>query len=132
MSDDTPSVTAPIQMNIKIDLLSNALVGAFEGGSTYWMHECDYLTPKQGYAAPAYSDPKFWHEGGRMKVFYDDPNDESKRAEFEIGLPEMIVGLTKMSEHSPGHFGDLIAENDDAITHDCFVQYVIFGDVIYG
>lgn len=133
MTDETPAtatITVPLTLNL--ELLTNALVGAFEGGSTYWLRECDYLTEKAGFEQPAYAEVGFWQGGGRMKLFYDDPENEENRAEFEMGLPEMLKGVTLMAEKSAGHFGDLISENDDAITHDCFIQYVIFGDVIYG
>lgn len=66
-----------------------------------------------------------------MRLFYDDPEDDERQAQFVIGLPEMFKGVTLMAEKSAGHFGDLISENDDAITHDGSIQYVIFGDVIY-
>lgn len=126
----TATITVPLALNL--ELLTNALVGAFEGGSTYWLRERDYLTDKSGFEQPAYAEVGFWQGGGRMKLFYDDPENEKARAEFEMGLPEMLNGVTLMAEKSAGHFGDLISENDDAITHDCFIQYVIFGDVIYG
>lgn len=37
-----------------------------------------------------------------------------------------------MAEKDPRHFGDLVSENDDADTHDVFIQHVLFGEVIYG
>lgn len=135
MTDETPAtgeIIVPFQMSVKLDYLTNALIGAFEGGSTYWLREVDYLTDKAPFAAPAYAEATFWQQGGRVKLFYDDPEDEESRAEFEMGLPEMTKGVEVMASKFAGHFGDLISENDDAITHDVFIQCVIFGDVIYG
>lgn len=37
-----------------------------------------------------------------------------------------------MAEKDPVHFDDLLGESDDAITHDVFMQHVIFGEIIYG
>lgn len=37
-----------------------------------------------------------------------------------------------MAEKSPRHFADLLSEDDDATTHDVFIQHVLFGEVIYG
>lgn len=37
-----------------------------------------------------------------------------------------------MATESPRHFGDLLSENDDAATHDVFIQHVLFSEVIYG
>ncbi len=41
-------------------------------------------------------------------------------------------GLEIMARDYPRHFGDLIGENDDAITADVFVQCCIFGELVYG
>jgi hypothetical protein len=38
----------------------------------------------------------------------------------------------KVQKTPHSHLMDMINENDDAITSDCILQTVIFGDVIYG
>jgi hypothetical protein len=124
--------TITVPLSIKVELLTNLLVSAFEGGSTYWLRECDYLSPKEGFEAPAYSDEKFWITGGKMSLFYDDPEDEENRAQKDITIEDLLRGATIMAEKNASHFGDLISENDDAITADVFIQCVLFGEVIYG
>lgn len=131
MPNETPAtVTVPFAM--KLELLTNLIIGALEGGATYWLRSATYLTDTKAYESPAYAEVAFWQKGGRMTVFYDDPDNEERQAGFEIGLTELTNGATVMSEKYPSHFGDLISENDDATTSDVYIQCVIFKEIIYG
>lgn len=113
--------------------ITNAIIGAFEGGSTYWLRESEYVyTPEGVEGNPLYAEDQFWAKGGKMNLSYDDPDDQEQRATKEVGLLEIKAGLRTMAEKDPRHFGDLVSENDDAATHDVFIQHVIFGEVIYG
>jgi hypothetical protein len=113
--------------------ITNAIIGAFEGGSTYWLRECEYTYRPEGVEGnPLYAEDQFWAKGGKMNLSYDDPDDQEQRATKEVGLIEIKQGLRTMAEKDPRHFGDLVSENDDAATHDVFIQHVIFGEVIYG
>lgn len=140
MADETPAtvdlMTISFMMPVKLDMIANALVGALEGGSTYWLRQIEYVNVPEGeYEKPYYSDPTFWKAGGTAKLSYDDPasgEEDGEQVEKEIGLDEFRGGLIAMSSKYAKHFGDLISENDDAITHDVFVQCVLMGDVVYG
>lgn len=113
--------------------ITNAIIGAFEGGSTYWLREADYVYRPEGVEGnPLYAEDQFWAKGGKMKLSYDDPDNEEERAAKEVSLIEIKQGLRSMAEKDPRHFGDLVSENDDAATHDVFIQHVLFGEVIYG
>jgi hypothetical protein len=113
--------------------ITNAIIGAFEGGSTYWLREYDYTYRPEGVEGnPLYAEDQFWAKGGKMNLSYDDPDDQEQRATKEVGLLEIKAGLRTMAEKDPRHFGDLVSENDDADTHDVFIQHVLFGEVIYG
>lgn len=139
-TEETPA-TAPIaviaEITVPLERITNSLIGAFEGGSTYWLRQIEYTTTPEGtYERPEYSDEHFWNDGGRANLTYDNPEqseeDDGDQVTKEIGLPELKAGLSVMAIKFARHFGDLIAENDDAITHDVFIQCVLFGDVIYG
>jgi hypothetical protein len=113
--------------------ITNAIIGAFEGGSTYWLREYDYTYRPEGVEGnPLYAEDAFWAKGGKMNLSYDDPDDQEQRATKEVSLIEIKQGLRTMAEKDPRHFGDLVSENDDADTHDVFIQHVLFGEVIYG
>lgn len=130
-SDEGPRIA--ITATVEWPKIVNAIIGAFEGGSTYWLRAADYgYTPDGIEGSPLYAEDQFWAKGGKMSVSYDDPEDEEHRASKEISLIEIKQGLRSMAEKDPRHFGDLVSENDDAITHDVFIQHVIFGEIIYG
>ena len=111
------------------------VIGAFEGGSTYWLRGADYTyTPEGVVRKPAYAETDFWAKGGKMKLSYDNPDSpgDSEKASKEVGLLEIREGLRSMAAESLSHFNDLLNENDDAITHDVFIQHVLFSEVVYG
>ena len=62
-------------------------------------------------------------EGGEL-TFTDEDDDEFK---VTLAMVHERVQLTPLR-----HLQDMINENDDAITADCILQTVIFGEVIYG
>lgn len=132
--DDEKDGAPRIALTAKVDWekIVNAIIGALEGGSTYWLQRYEYThTPDAIMDNPAYSCVDFWAKGGRMVLTYDNPEGEDTK-DKEIGLNEIRLGLRSMAAESPRHFGDLLSENDDAITHDVFIQHVIFSEVVYG
>lgn len=131
--DDNGPPVISVKATVEWAAITNAIVGALEGGSTYWLREYDYVFQPEGVTGqPLYAENDFWAKGGRIILTYDDPEDEENRATKEVGLPEIKAGLRSMAEKSSGHFNDLLTENDDAITHDVFIQHVLFGEVVYG
>lgn len=133
--DDNQPPTVAITATVDWDKITNAIIGAFEGGSTYWLLEVDYVYRPPGISGnPLYANTEFWSKGGKMRLIYDNPDEpgDSEKATQVIGLIEIRKGLRSMAEKSYRHFDDLISENDDAITHDVFIQHVLFGEIIYG
>lgn len=112
----------------------NAIIGAFEGGSNYWLREAEYehVPDPQPSDKPWYAEESFWSNGGKMKLHYDNPEDGEDRASQIVGLLEIKKGLRIMAEKCPIHFADMLSENDDATTHDVFIQCVLFGEIVYG
>lgn len=140
-TEETPA-TAPIAVTAEIlvpmERIVNCLIGAFEGGSTYWLRQIEYVEGSANgeYENPRYSDEHYWNDGGRANLSYDNPeeseDEDGDQVTKEIGTSELTAGLSIMAVKHPRHFGDLIAENDDAITHDVFIQCVLMGDTVYG
>lgn len=133
--DDSEDGAPRIAITATVDWskITNAIIGAFEGGSTYWLREYDYTYRPEGVEGnPLYAEDQFWAKGGKMNLSYDDPDDQENRASKEVSMIEIKQGLRTMAEKDPRHFGDLVSENDDADTHDVFIQHVLFGEVIYG
>jgi hypothetical protein len=119
---------------LKLEQITNAVVGVFEGPYSPWIHSVEAKTPYESNGTIWYAREDYWRDGGKMRLTYDDPDhgEGNGKGRAEVGLEEMISGLEKMAIHAPQHFNDLVEENDDAITHDVFMQYVILGDIIYG
>lgn len=134
VEDDEDDGAPRIALTAKVDWdkIVNAIIGAFEGGSAYWLREADYTYQPSGIkGSPLYAETDFWAKGGKMMIRYDDPEGDGLKTK-EIGLDEIRLGLRSMATESPRHFNDLLSENDDAITHDVFIQHVLFSEVVYG
>lgn len=123
-------------IDVNWDVVTNAIVGALEGGCGYWCREYDYIVTPEEYdnpnKYPAYACADFWKKGGVMLFKYDDPDNDGKTAQKHVSESTLRFGLRVMAEKFPRHFGDLVSENDDAATHDVLLQCALFGDVIYG
>lgn len=133
--DDDDNGQPRIVMTATVDWskITNAIIGAMEGGSNYWLRAHGYTYVPEGVTArPHYAEDQFWAKGGKMRLHFDDPNNTDEQDTREIGLLEIKAGLRTMAEKDPRHFGDLVSETDDAATHDVFIQHVLFGEVIYG
>ena len=67
--------------------------------------------------------------GGTLVVhdLYDDDD-----AKYNLDLKADRKGLKLMKEQYPRHWADLVEEEDDLITGDCFLQLAVFGEWIYG
>lgn len=134
MATEQRSITVATTVAVPLERLVNCIIGAFEGGSTYWLREAEYefVPDPQPADKPWYAEESFWQDGGKMKVHYDNPEQGEDRASQIIGLSELTAGLTTMAEKCARHFGDLMSENDDAETHDVFIQCVLFKEIVYG
>jgi len=68
-------------------------------------------------------------EGGRLWI---DNLFEDEEYKGWLDLESVEKGLKLMAEKSPKHFSDFLTENEDGYTGDVFLQYCIFGKLIYG
>lgn len=133
------SIKIATKVDVRMERVTDMLVGAIEGGSGYW---CETFVPlpasgdivadiRANGGSIWYSEEQFWTRGGGAHVEFDKPTDEDPGFR-DIGLADLTKGLAIMAEKSPQHFADLVNENDDATTSDVFLQYVLFGEVIFG
>lgn len=132
----------PILINVTLPVpferITNCITGAIEGGSGYWCNTFVPLPASSDIKADIrerggiwYDETEFWERGGGAHVEFDKPTDTDPGFR-DIGRADLERGLTKMAEIAPRHFADLINENDDATTHDVFLQCVLFGEIIFG
>ena len=138
------------QIEIKLTLdfadVTPLLVGAFEGGSNYWMYDrWDFPAITWGDKLMAlhkdspwahmdlgacYSDVMAWaaKNGKHFKVTVRDVDGEG----WNITPHTIERGLQCMQDKYPRHFADLVRENDDANTSDVLLQCILFDEVVYG
>ncbi len=109
-------------------MVANMIVGAIEGGSNYWA-EGLYLTRsgRRAELKPWYSDPAIYRPGLLLDMVVRD-EIQHKFLTFD----DFAKGLRKMKKEAPRHWKNWIDENDDAETADVMLQFVAFGEIVYG
>lgn len=111
--------------------LADLLVGAFEGGSNYWIDHVELKKPDviefvydESHMYPCYTYP--FNKGGAVIIFPEDDDGKS----YSLDLESIERGLKTFMETR--HYADFIGENTDATTSDVFLQHCLFGKEIYG
>lgn len=121
------TITVQVPISIPVERISDLLCNAIEGGSTYW---CQSITRMGGITK---EQAKYRHEvpfveGGWLEIIeFDAPDNRVIRLDKE----KIIHGLSVFAERCPLQFGDLMADNSDAETGDCFLQCCCFDEVVY-
>lgn len=106
------------------------LVGAFEGGSNYWVEELCIKVPgvrSKESGVDYYTKAQIAAVFGevRIKAAEDDKLYTLNRAAIQCGLEAMALKYHR-------HFADIVDENDDATTSDVLLQMALFKEIIYG
>lgn len=72
-------------------------------------------------------------QDGRIGVHFDKEDDEEGdgKGKLVITREEVQKGLTLMAQNSPNQWAQFMTENDDDITFDTAIQYIIFGKLVY-
>jgi hypothetical protein len=124
------------EVSTKIDpkRVQDMIIGAFEGGSNYWLGRgrVELIEPKY-HELP--DDGVVWYGNSKRNVFAED--DFLVTIETEEGVKNLDAvaidrGLQVMAHDYARHFADMVNENDDADTSDVFLQCCLFGEVVYG
>ena len=117
-----------ITQKILIDRVKDLMCSAFEGGSNYWY----FIQEEHGEEAEYTWEKPF--EGGYLMISdiqADDPQLKDKPVRLDLQAIEKGLKLLAASEDYRHHWCDFIRENDDATTADVFLQFCVFGDVVY-
>ena len=119
-------------VNISDVRIKDLLACAFEGGFNYWGTISDYKMDKDVDVLP--EEDTYYHISQRLplipgcKVIIEELEDTKKQ--YSLTREDLVRGLAVMSSKYPRHFADFIAENEDAVTGDVFLQCCLFGEVI--
>lgn len=134
-------------MNLSIKIsdqrIAELLCAGFEGGVGYWCRIMDTREPAKveqvldagrgdGQVWPFYDYPL---TGGATVCRIDDGETEEDDEEYvPLVLDRTAInrGLAVMQQKYARHFGDFLAEREDATTGDVFIQCCLLGEVIYG
>lgn len=125
-------------VNIDIMRVADLLCGAFEGGSNCWYeiikNKSVKGTPVNDQMAKEWN--RYFHvayplsKGGSLCIV-DYHEDEEDREEFTLNLASIENGLSLWASERPQDFVNFISENDDASTSDTFLQYCLFGEIVF-
>lgn len=115
------------KVDVQLDNVHYLVITGMECGdlATFQLDEGDWM------AACAKVGEKDAFAGIKISVRLDDDEPHEDDTCFLTDV-ELQQGLQRMARKYPRHFADFMAENDDAITGDVFLQCVVLGEVIYG
>lgn len=137
MSKKPPAVPGfVVPVTISRESVRDLLIGAFEGGSNYWYIIHEFNKPPSMPFRYA-DDTVFRHvdypmnEGGSLIIRTDDDSEVNGKTEWTLDLVTIEAGLKLFAEKGKQHFADFLAENDDAFTSDVFLQFCLFGEIIF-
>ena len=126
--------TLPITIVVPLERAVNLLVGLFENGySGEWLLKCERLSPfnREEEDGPWYACEEYWMRGGSMELTVDNPKVEGTLKKI-FARTSFGDALALMAKDNPYQFGELLRENDDAITADVFGQYLVYQEIVYG
>lgn len=120
------------KQQVQLRRIKDLLCSAFEGGSNYWIKIVD--TPAK---SKRHKQVEYWHECGVHDwLVVHTEGDEGKKDNcgkgYRLDFDACNRGMAVFAAKFPEHFGDFMAENDDATTADVYLQCCLFGDTIYG
>jgi hypothetical protein len=129
----------PFQLMVTPDKqrVADLLCSALEGGSNYWYQIEKFITPPTPVAHTGL-DGIYRHvdyplcDGGAIVVSDRRGASPDDVKTTTVDWPRLQEGLRLMAERYPRHFGDWLAERDDADTGDVFLQLCVLGEVVYG
>lgn len=117
-----------IELGLSYDVMEDLLDSASRG-SDYWCEN------RLGFSEPV----KNVLYGGTCTTIYDYEGATEKDKDgkwipkaYVFNLKKIEKGLAVIAVNSPADFGDILSGDYDNNTGDVFLQYCLFGEVIYG
>lgn len=115
------------EVSISKEDIKNLLISALEGGSNYW-----YMIQSQSNENKHPADCIF--SGGFVMIDDEMAGEPELKKPVKLNMEACERGLRLMATSDEGmsHFADILSEATDRETADVFLQFCIFGQVIYG
>lgn len=142
------------EWDISSERIADLFIGAIEGNSMvrswcaglYWRDfDCPADDIPENTTEPAvhwYADPMLY-EREDFQISLHEIEDESVwngcfapdtpgLKVHVIKIQDVLDGLQLMADQYPGHWEDLVSENDDNVTQDVFLQLTVLKKLVYG
>ena len=130
-------MTITINQEIKREVLEDIFVTALEGGSNYWYYLSDEATKLIRNAVPKSEDP--YLSTAILKAIekgVDVPINDAEHEDEVIGTISLKTMQERLQKLSRSANSDAlmahIKEEGDAETADVVLQYLAFGEIIFG
>lgn len=126
-----------IKTDIPTERIADMLCSAFEGGSNYWYEITEFRKPRR-FDFRTDKEHVFRHidfplnPGGGLTIRTLEGEEIGGQKEWFLNLRTIVKGLEVFSSKYPRHYGNFLAEDDDAETGDVFLQCCLFGEAIFG
>jgi hypothetical protein len=115
-----------VMQAIKEHRVIDLVIGAFEGGSNYWITDVRYNRLNPSTDMPSYAIIPFMSTG----IAWISALDDDKT--YALTRNNMMLGLHAMAKKYSQHWANFMAGQDDAETSDVFLQCCLFGEIVYG
>lgn len=127
---DNEIIGVTVHHNIPLRRVEDLLTCAFEGGVGYWCMIVDYINPDGVKVTYRHSQLPLTENGGVVLTESSDDPDPSVR--WILDREKIETGMRAWALRRPQDFLDFINEREDADTGDSFLQYCLFGELVYG
>lgn len=135
-------IAVKVEYKLSAKDVSLLLATALEQGSRYWMEVAgrDQRVKPLNFANTEAADESFTHlsfpmnEGGSIRIIDLEESDDKKTVSYLLDLHRIQRGFRRMANDKTYAFRfQNIAKGDyDATDADVFLQFAVFGKVIYG
>lgn len=130
-----------MQVTIEVNdkRIADLLCSAFEGGSNYWYRIEQYIAPPADNLYKWDTDTVYrrvqypMSVGGALVISDAMATEQDNVSTGRLDRESIARGLQLFAQgFNVQHFGNWMAERDDAETGDVFLQLCLFGEVVYG
>jgi hypothetical protein len=126
-----------VETAISSEMIADMVIGAFEGGITYWCAKARPVEPCEDCVtyqdkSPWYARAALYENDFKIRIVQHDEHKEGAGTDVFMTPASVQQGLSTMATKYPEHFSDMLTGNWDATTADVFVQCCVFNDLIYG
>ena len=139
MTDVATLKTIEVKTSVEYSKATDLIVGAFEGGSNYWIKSTDWGSLKTRHKESPWKEQKLGETYSKVMSwccihgidFWVQVEDDD--LELNNITPARIErGVQTMANSYPRHFNDMMRDNDDATTSDVLLQCILYNEIVFG